>query len=161
MAAQFCPEAEGSAIAISARARGDGVTDVQIDVVTDLDATPCWQPDTPPGREYRNSQPQLPFLAAPAESDFVDGGGRGGPDHWESRGYLYAPLSLDEVAVHYGREFAAAGWTERLHGGDDVVAWSQWSNDTEEGGPTGALLLAVRHLESGGYSLIARATREA
>jgi hypothetical protein len=152
---QFCPEGEGPAISIEAHARPDGVTDAQINLVTDLSHTPCGNPNVPPAWQYRNRQPGLPKLIAPVEADFAQGGGHGGEAVWEARGYLYTTADLGDVAEHYSRQFEAAGWKEQGRGGDEVVAWSQWSRRDDWGRRVDAIFLAVRHPGSGGYSLTA------
>lgn len=157
IAAQFCPAVTGPAISLGARVRPDGVADAQIEVIIDLDQTPCGNPNSPLTWEYRTQQPQLPILVAPPQSDFADGGGSGSELHWESRGYLYTALDLRTVADFYAHQFVTAGWQERGRGGDEVVRWSRWGSQEDEG--VEALYLTVQQADRAGYFLLARASR--
>jgi hypothetical protein len=156
---QFCPVTAGPAISVDAHVRLDGMTEAQIAEVTDLDSTPCGDPNTPLTWEHSSRQPQLPVLIAPPYSDFVGGGGRGSDTYLESQGYLYMAAGLREVAAHYRRQFEIADWKERDRGEDGVSAWSRWRRHDEGGGQLDGLFLTVQYPDHDGYLLLARASR--
>lgn len=148
----FCPEEEGPSFTVKAWMDPEGHVELTLHVFTDPTGSPCWA-----GNRWAHRgrpQPALPVLSAPPDADFLGGGGHGGMDSWESRGFLFTALDLSSVARWYREQFEADGWTEVDEGGDEVVAWSGW-----EKVPDRALFIALRQPGANAYTLIARGTR--
>jgi len=136
--AEFHSTEGGPALRLTASAT-HGAAEVRLQVQVNNGRTP--HDDSAARRTVGNEQPELPALTPPADSDVVFGRGWGGPDRWESTGYLIGPSSLLEVADHYVKQLEAAGWVQREAGRDAVVAWSRWDGRDRHGLLAGFLVV--------------------
>lgn len=53
-----------------------------------------------------------------------------------------------------------AGWKRQAGGRDDVVGWSTWTSQDDEGDRVDAFFLTLRHAGADRYFLFARASRD-
>jgi hypothetical protein len=122
----YCQSAHGPAITVRADTWTDRSTSIRLGVLGPLQ-NPCAGPGDPPG-----SDPLMPILAPPPETELLPRFRAGGGDFSRVEAQLITNLDMTSVASHYERQLEQAGWTRRFGEEHGYYAWSTWVYRAED-----------------------------
>ena len=94
-------------------------------------------------RQMERMRQAFPALSAPADTRLAATGGGGGVDRHTDEAVLYGAMALADVADHFGRQIAAAGWAPGGATATEETAASLWTR-TDGDRPLTAMFYARR-----------------
>jgi len=142
--AKFCKPPQGLSLLLMSHAYAEQPTEIRLEI----DMTPglsCDPRSIPPPDPAELEPPMpLPYLTPPIGDILEQGGGHYGSRAAFTKARLITSLDLRSVVDHYAKQLREAGYSERDHGREAVLAWSTWDRDNAERKGREALFLAWR-----------------
>lgn len=134
----------GAKLTLNAHAYPGSPTQVRLD----LDLTPTGPSSHPDQRPpHPGPIPSLPELAPPAGARLQTMGGEASPLGTSAQAELITPLDLGAVATHYAEQMRDTGCVAWDCGQGDSLAWSTWTLDDPDHGPSQCLFLALQQMD--------------
>ncbi len=146
----FCSETEGGYINVNAFPLGDGLTDLRLNLQTNVEHSPCDMELEQPRRVDNSCSDNLfpPLTTPPGVQQSGGGSGSGtssgGRRNFHTEAELGGSVSAEQVEAHYREQLTEADWTLLDSNTAGPSAWSTWQFTDDNGEAWGAMLLILK-----------------
>ena len=135
----YCRSSTGPLVVVQTTGSSNDLTAVRVTLSTDTVQTPCAGPGEPSG-----SDPIIPVLLPPPDSELMPRSRAGGANYAVLTSEIVTDLGPGAVASHYDLQLESKGWTCTLRQDRGSQVWSTWKyHADDEPGRRGTLFLSL------------------